>query len=294
MFKRLLHKFYSRLPEGLRHRVRPYIYNVVVKQRFYLKIGKFVWKSMGMTQGMSSKLGLLRCTIDWMRLRSGVRVTPKNVTFNAEKLRFTLDTSRHEIFPFWEIWCDDDYQQLPQFRAAEDSVVVDVGGNIGLYTLRQATRAVRGRIVVFEPGPDTFRRLKTNIEANGLSNVTLVNAAVGASEGTVSFFLHAFSTRAYVTDKQMDGTVEVPCTTLDAALPKHNVGHIDIMKIDTQGHERAVLAGARSILPKTKCLVVEVHGDHEGEKRFIADYLRPFGFRVVESEGSLLYLERDR
>jgi FkbM family methyltransferase len=292
VMKRILHRYYAKLPGSIRGRLRPYYYGTAIKLRFYFKVATFVGKSLLMTSGPASKLGMARCAFDWLRLRSGHQVRPKDVTFQVSTLRITLDPSRHEIYPFWEIWCDDDYERLPQFRACENSVVVDVGGNIGLYTMRQAIRAVRGRVVTFEPGPDTFRRLSANIHANGLSQVTLVNAAVGAEEGTVPFFLHPYSTRGRVSKKDAPGTVDVPCTTLDSALRQYSVDHIDIMKIDTEGHERAVLEGATSILPLTKRLVIEVHRNHAEEKLWVEQFLRPFGFRIVDSDRSLLYMER--
>jgi FkbM family methyltransferase len=285
-------RYYAKLPSSFRTGIRPYYYGALVKLRFYLKIARYIGKSLLMTRGVSGKLAMARAAVDWMRLRSGQRVASKEVSFQIEKLRIRIDTSKHEIFPFWEIWCDDDYERLPQFRARENSTVVDVGGNIGLYTMRQASRAVRGRVLTFEPGPDTFRRLTSNIQANGLSNVTLVNAAIGSQEGTVPFFIHAYSTRGRVSEKGAAGTVDVSCTTLDSATQQYGFDQIDIMKIDTEGHERAVLEGAKRALSRTKRLVIEVHRNHEEEKRFVETFLRPLGFRVVESDRSLLYMER--
>lgn len=289
----LWHAVYARFPNSFRDKARPHYYRAREKLRFQLKIAWYIAKSLTMAQGVSGKLAMSRAAMDWIRLRNGRLVASRELSFRVGKLRFKLDASKHEIFPFWEIFCDADYELAPGFRAREDSVVVDVGANIGLYTMRQGSRAVYGRVLSFEPSPDTFRRLTSNIQLNGLNNVTLVNAAIGSEEGTVPFFIHAYSTRARVSKETVAGTVEVPCATLDAATQRYGFDQIDIMKIDTEGHERAVLAGAKLALSRTKRLVIEVHKNHDEEKRFVEDSLRPLGFRVVKSDRSLLYLARE-
>ena len=129
-------------------------------------------------------------------------------------------------------------------------------------------------------------------ELNSLANVTLVNAAVGAEKGSIPFVLHAYSTRCHVADQRTADTVDVPCTTLDLALQECGLDHVDLMKIDAEGHERAVLQGATAALGRTKRLVIEVHRNHDEQKRWVESFLSPLGFRVVDSDRSLLYLER--
>src|SRR5207253_8586250 len=99
---------------------------------------------------------------------------------------------------------DDYYKHIPdgaditdsvmaaiQPRIQPDSVCLDVGANIGLYSLGLSALAPRGKIYAFEPGPTTFGHLRSNLEVNRATNVEASNLAVSDTTGTVHF--HDFS-----------------------------------------------------------------------------------------------------
>ncbi len=65
-------------------------------------------------------------------------------------------------------------------------MVIDVGANVGYYALMAATRVgPSGRVIAYEPGPAPAARLRENVALNGLSNVTVVEAAVADRPGTL-------------------------------------------------------------------------------------------------------------
>jgi len=204
----------------------------------------------------------------------------------------TVDVSRNEIFPYWELWFEDDYELLPSFRAADTSCVVDIGANVGFYTMRQARRARNGRVVSFEPSPTVFRRLQRNVEANTFGNVTLLNAAVGSAVGSLHFIEDDWSINSRVALEKSENSVVVPCTTLDAAFDRFGLDHVDILKVDTEGYEQAVLLGGRRALSRVSRVVIELHNDHEAEKAAIDKILCPPGFQAVAEYSGLVYYER--
>ncbi len=237
---------------------------------------------------------MCRCIVGWLRLRLGLTGRAREVTLRLGELRVIVDSSRHEIFPYWELWHEDVYELLPQFRATEDACVVDVGGNVGFYAIRQALRAKRGRVLTFEPSPTVFHRLQRNIEAHHqkLANVTAVNLAIGDASGTVPLFESPMSIHSRVETGKTDQTIDVPCRRLDTVLESFGVERVNILKIDTEGYERAVLFGGTSILPKTERIVLEMHERSAQDKRVIDAMLRRFGFHEVAQNHRVFYYER--
>jgi FkbM family methyltransferase len=101
-----------------------------------------------------------------------------------------------------------------------------------------------------EPEPEAFAILERNVALNGYENVTLVRKALGREAGKMQLFLAAKNRgdhRIYdPTGKR--SAIEVEVVALDAFLAEHAVSRVDLMKIDTQGAECTILAGAEKTL----------------------------------------------
>ena len=133
----------------------------------------------------------------------------------------------------------------------ENSVVVDVGANIGYYTLLMAKKAKR--VYAFEPEGRNFEILKKNIIENNLRNVVLVKAAVGEKKGFVDLLISAenFGDHTVLTGIDNNRKIErVKLVSLDDYLKKEKC--IDLLKIDTQGFEPLVIGGSKKMISKFK------------------------------------------
>jgi FkbM family methyltransferase len=131
------------------------------------------------------------------------------------------------------------------------SIVVDVGANVGFYTLTAAQEAgATGRVIAFEPNEHAANRLRENIALNGLINVDVVSAALGAQEGKLTFHLAPDSegSSLYAVESQDGPTTEVIVATLDRYLGSAGVTRVDLLKIDAEGAELDVLRGGVSLL----------------------------------------------
>lgn len=147
---------------------------------------------------------------------------------------------------------------------APGRVVLDVGANVGYYSLTAAARVgASGRVIAFEPGPTVARRLRENAELNGLANLTVVQAAVADAPGTHRFQLAEDSEGSSLYEGAADavGTVEVAVTTLDREVSERGLTRVDLVKIDAEGAEVGVLRGARRLLSgaDAPALVVEAN-----------------------------------
>jgi len=135
--------------------------------------------------------------------------------------------------------------------AAQPPLALDVGANIGLFTLELALLGFR--VHAFEPVPSTFERLRANVRSNRIpaERLQLNCAAVGDFEGTVGFAVDersASTSHAVLGPGAADSLVHVPCTTLDTYCSANDIGFVDLLKIDVEGLELHVLRGARRML----------------------------------------------
>jgi FkbM family methyltransferase len=150
-------------------------------------------------------------------------------------------------------------------RLRTGGTYVDVGANIGCTVLYAMASGVFSRAVAFEPEPHNRAILERNVALNGLADrVTIVPAAVGAEEGEGTLHLDSknFGKHALADARPATGaaTMAVPVTTLDRAFERLGVSPSDVslLKVDTEGSETQVLAGARGITARGTPLVAEV------------------------------------
>jgi FkbM family methyltransferase len=138
-------------------------------------------------------------------------------------------------------------------------VVVDVGANLGYYTLLAARLVgAEGHVYAFEPDPESFALLERNVELNGYENVTAVPLALGKAPGKLPLYLNAKNRgdhRVYDPTGERR-SVEVDVVTLDAYREDHGVERVDFLKIDTQGAECLILAGAEKTLAQAGLTIV--------------------------------------
>jgi FkbM family methyltransferase len=139
------------------------------------------------------------------------------------------------------------------FRALHNAVCLDVGANVGDFTLR-ARASGASCVVAFEPVPETFRLLKAAVHED--QGIRLICSAVGEIEGTISFFvpLHFESSTCAsrdinITDVDPEDSREiiVPITTIDGFCKSEGIC-FDVMKIDVEGYELEVIKGAQEML----------------------------------------------
>ncbi len=133
-------------------------------------------------------------------------------------------------------------QILPMIEDA-----VDVGANIGYYTLLMSTR-VRGKVFAYEPEDNNFQALCNNVKMNGCSNVTPFQEAVSDEVGTANLFVSGLESgeHSLVVKRHFVTSQSVHVTALNY-LQSYNVG---LIKTDTEGNDFKVLLGARRLLAR--------------------------------------------
>ena len=162
---------------------------------------------------------------------------------------------------------DTQLELIPPTLRSGVKLAVDVGANVGSWSIGIANLTDARTIIAIEPAPDVFQHLKQNTSKH--KNIQCLNSAIGASEAAdVEFRVEAVSAmsslkklthraRSYhdLVDVEPK-VVRVPLSNLDTLLANH--GEISLLKIDVQGGEREVLQGAAAVLKRTRVLVIEV------------------------------------
>jgi len=143
-------------------------------------------------------------------------------------------------------------------------VFVDVGANDGYFSLFAARRVgTTGSVVAIEPSTRERINLRRNLARNGFDNIHVVTAALGAEPGEADLRL-AQSTHSghntlgrFVYDDVKAANVErVTLKTLDQVAQDLGLSRIDFVKIDVEGAEASVVAGARSVLTSMRPLML--------------------------------------
>jgi FkbM family methyltransferase len=141
----------------------------------------------------------------------------------------------------------------------DGDVFVDVGANIGYYTIL-ASKIVgdRGKVISIEPISNTFKILKFNVfKLNELKNVKLIENAAWCEKDTIKFSLPTgYYGIASAVQNYKDEEVEVDTVTLDDLLQPFDT--VRLMKIDVEGSEYEVLLGASKTLDRTDYVVMEI------------------------------------
>jgi FkbM family methyltransferase len=184
---------------------------------------------------------------------------------------------------------------IEHFTPKQGDIVVDIGANIGRYTIISSKRVgTNGKVVAIEAHPGNFEMLNRNIKLNQLTNVIPLNYAVYSKETKIKLYVPDEESGYTIYHTLMERTgkkfVEVDAITLDYLLLQLNgirdgVEGVEVnwIKIDVEGAEFEVLKGAANVLSKSKdiALLIEVHGPDN--YRPIVEFLNLYNF-VVEFE----------
>jgi len=161
---------------------------------------------------------------------------------------------------FHEIYNLNDYAKIPEIKIQENDIVVDLGGNIGMFT-RYAYHMGASKIITFEPDKRYFSILKQNAPSNSI----LFNAAIGDKLGkmTLTESEHLGGSNLWTENNPLLKQYEVNIYTLDYIIENGLIPKIDFLKVDIEGSEIIALNGiSDENLSKIRNIAVEYHHEH--------------------------------
>ncbi len=186
--------------------------------------------------------------------RDAIRRWGPSVTLDHLGVEFALDLRNPQDFQMFREMADGPgYEpgtsELILSELHEGSTFVDVGANIGYYTVLAMSRVgPTGHVWSFEPNPEAFDRLSRNVALNGTSrNVELFPFALGSGTGTLPLFISRYLDSRSSFVPQGRSSISVRVERADQVLNGHPV---DCIKIDAEGAEQRVLEGLTDTLQK--------------------------------------------
>jgi FkbM family methyltransferase len=213
------------------------------------------------------------------RLINALRAGPVDVHYQGASFRFyhlASATERGALF-------NPDYnlEELEFLRAHTPvgGVFVDVGANVGTYAMVLARHVGRtGKVIAVEPHPVTHARLAFNRTASGFTQVDLVAAAAGPTDGELMIETDGENLGAshIVSGKPAGHAIRVPSLRLERILGDAGVTKVDALKIDVEGFEDRVLTGFFKQAPQSlwpRAVVIEHLSRDEWESDCIADMI---------------------
>lgn len=210
-----------------------------------------------------------------------------------------LDTRDVSLTPhllldgYWEMWITKFFMGVIR----EGMIMVEVGSNIGYYTLLAASCVgTQGKVYAFEADPQIFDILYRNMEINGfLDGVTLVNKAVTDKSGSLKFHCLKYHRGSGSIVPSLDEslrqireeseTIEVESVALDEYFTDQNL-KIDVIKIDAEGAEPFIFRGMKKLLSRNhdikiilECTPTLYASQGQNPRAFLDDILAQ-GFKV--------------
>jgi FkbM family methyltransferase len=174
------------------------------------------------------------------------------------------------------------YFPTQDFHLRPGTIVVDLGSNVGLFSLLAAK--IGCRVIAVEAQIGLVRQMQASVERLGLdANVALENALIGAGTGVFK------DTETFLAQPDVEGPV--PTITLDELLAKHRVDEVDFLKVDIEGSEFELFSGDLGWLSKVRRIAVEVHMEF-GTPESILHALRRNRFTVELRDENLSKIGR--
>jgi len=181
-----------------------------------------------------------------------------------------------------EDWFEDEIRFVR--RVLEPGMrCVDVGASYGLYTLACAAAVgPEGRVWSFEPTPDVASALASSIDANGFENIVLLRTALADEPGTASLVVHRDSEHNHIVGGADAGLrVEiVDVGRLDEVARGEGIEAVDLVKLDAEGAETAILEGGAAFFERESPLVLFEFNNQQGSNWALIEALQSRGYGI--------------
>lgn len=180
-----------------------------------------------------------------------------------------------------QIWGIDTFKEprsRKYFELIKGGTFIDVGANVGMYSVRVANRLKnKGMVVSIEPESENFEALLKNIEVNQLKNIIPINAACFSKNTPLKLYIAKFPGQHSLYGK--GEYIKTKARKLDDILKEHKIKDVRLIKIDVEGAEVEVIKGANKTISKYKPLIIFESWDkeHFGKMKAI---LRREGYNI--------------
>jgi len=219
-------------------------------------------------------------------LKNGLRLEVSN----KKKMDRTAILSINDVFG---------ESQYPVPKSDNRKVILDLGANIGVYSLYTALENPNAKIFAFEPDKNTFGQLINNIKINKLEKrIFPYQEAIAKKNGELIFYRDNVSSRAHSLFRSSGDKIVVKAVSLETIFSTLKIECCDLLKMDIEGAEYEVLYNfPQELYKRINTMIIECHDDFTSinytyTKTALKKFLSSNGFDVVRDSGLLLTVRK--
>jgi len=188
---------------------------------------------------------------------------------------------------FWYGYYEKELGDLLKKLIKPDHIFIDIGANLGYFSLLVAASSPTVKVISFEPVDEHFRKINANIAVNDIKNISVFHAAVGDIAEEKEMFISGADNSgmsSFHEPENYSGKKEkVKVVTLDDWIKTSGLSKVDIIKLDIEGSEVAALRGMKEVLQNFKpVVIVEINPETLAmfnlKPLHIYDYFKQLGF----------------
>jgi FkbM family methyltransferase len=224
---------------------------------FYDNVSKNVFRYFNLVKNLSNW---------WLHLEIKLGLTAADPVLFRTRQGVLIEAPRSLLPEFREIFLSECYTRGMTLPATHDPVVLDIGANVGFFTLYILSRLPGARIIAYEPVAANFRQLERNLQMNSGYNVSYFQKAVAGHSGNLTLHYNlneGYTTAASIYEKPKGNTEALTVTALSLrdVFEQNGLERCDLLKMDCEGAEFDILYNCpREIIDRIGCVVMEVHG----------------------------------
>lgn len=140
----------------------------------------------------------------------------------------------------------------------DDDIFFDIGAYRGLWTCLIGSVLSDNQVIAFEPNPENYERLKTNISQNK-QDIKTYNIALSSSDDSVKFDMDKAMSSVSPGTNNTDSVQEISSQRCDNLIQNENIATPSVVKIDVEGFEMDVLKGMSDVLSDIEYILIELH-----------------------------------
>ncbi len=210
----------------------------------------------------------------------------RNIKFKGHNLSFDLPTEADQSV-FDEIFRDNEYRDIEDLIVKAKNPILDLGAHKGFFSIYASIlNENSAQIYAFEAAEENFLEAKKNFKENHIKNVKIKNLAVWTEDTEKEFY---FSEDSHNHSFYGEGEgKKLRCTCLESIFKKNRLEKVDLIKMDLEGAEFAIIENASlDLLKKIKTIFIEYHLDvNRDGLNILKNKLQAAAFKIEQKKSA--------
>lgn len=199
------------------------------------------------------------------------------------------------LYIYNEIFVEKSYD-YPSLKI-ENPLIIDIGANTGLFSLRMKELYPKSRIYCYEPFRNNFEQLSRNIQLSNLKEVEMIEKGVGGTTRTEKLFLNKSNLGGhslYEQEARSSEYVSIEIIGIQDLMNTLSSGRIHLMKMDCEGAEYEIIKAINQELASKIEIILFESTESVYDLSELTDHLKNLGFELEFIEQSCNYIARNR